>query len=269
MGINWRVLTVMGWMAIGIAALSCQRNEPIEGKGPFTWNERSFERHSSQCDVDTNRCAKVKAVFPFAVKGPEQVRDKLNQAIERRMRQSLSAFVSEEETIPGSFETIAEGFLQEYATMQSDEPGYDIPWTMEATSKVLHQSERLVSIELTNYSYAGGNHPNYYVSLLNFDAQTGEELLLSDIFTDTLKLAELAERRFREVRGLAPNDSLSDAGFFWGTSFTLPENIGIKGDSLYFFYNPYEIAPYVMGPTEFSIPIEEVKSVLRKEKIIE
>lgn len=268
MGINWRVRMIMGWIAIG-AALSCQRNESFEGKGPFVWNERSFERHSSQCAVDTNRCAKVVAVFPVAVSGPEQVRNKLNQAIERQMRQSLAVFAVDESEVPGSLETIADGFIKEYATMQSDDPAYDIPWTVEAACKVLHQSDKLVSIELTNYSFAGGNHPNYYVSLLNFDAQTGEELMLGDIFADTLKLAQLAEKRFREVRGLTPNDSLTDAGYFWGASFALPENIGIKGDSLYFFYNPYEIAPYVAGPTEFSIPIEEVWSVLRKEKIIE
>ena len=76
------------------------------------------------------------------------------------------------------------------------------------------------------------------------------------------RLRELAEVHFREARELGVDESLSDAGFFWGESFALPENYALTEEGLYFYYNPYEIAAYVVGPTSFTISREQMAGLL-------
>lgn len=200
------------------------------------------------------------------VAGPEPARRSISDTLMQFVRRSLAIFAMTDEEIPRSLDAIANNFLEEYDLMQEDEPGYEIPWSVETTGELLAENGQVVCMEITNYAYAGGAHPNSYVTLLNFDAISGKKLALKDIVTDTLQLKRLAEEKFREIKGLNPGDSLSEAGYFWGDAFTLPENIGFKGDSLYFYYNPYEIAAYVEGPTSFSIPYSQVKSILRKRK---
>lgn len=235
-------------------------------KGAFEWKNQQFFKKSPDCQSDTMRCATVKASYWLPVAGPEPARRSISDTLMQIVRRSLAIFAITDEEIPPSLDAIANNFLAEYDLMQQDEPGYEIPWSVETTGELLSENGQVVCMEIANYAYAGGVHPNSYVTLLNFDAASGRVLRLKDIVTDTLQLKRMAEAKFREVKGLAPGDSLSEAGYFWGDAFTLPENIGFKGDSLYFYYNPYEIAAYVDGPTYFALPLSEVKSILRKRK---
>lgn len=253
-------------LMIGFAA--CKPDQPKD-HGSFVWKEQIFEKASPSCATDSNRCATIKAIYPTAMGGSEAARRKLNEHFEQQLRRSLAIFSVEEDQVPATLDSIAAGFLHEYELAQVDYPDGGMPWMVETISKILYDSPKFVTIELDNYSYAGGAHPNFYVSLLNYDATTGEPLKITDLITDTLQLAKLAEARFREVRELGQDENLNEAGFFWGETFILPENIGIKGDSLYLFYNPYEIAPYALGPTDFSLPFDQLKSILRKEKIVD
>jgi hypothetical protein len=72
------------------------------------------------------------------------------------------------------------------------------------------------------------------------------------------------EKKFREVREIESSISIADAGFFWGDSFGLPQNFALQEDGVYFYYNPYEAAAYALGATEFTIPYEELKEVIRQ-----
>lgn len=261
-----RVVGLAIFVVIGMVA--CKPDNPKD-KGSFVWKAATFEKASPSCATDSNRCATIKAIYPIAMGGSEAARRRLNENFEKNLRRSLAIFSVEENEVPATLDSIAASFLHEYELAQVDYPDGGMPWMVETISKILYDSPKFVTIEMDNYSYAGGAHPNYYVSLLNFDATTGEPLKITDLITDTLQLAKLAEAKFREVRELGQDENLNEAGFFWGETFILPENFGIKGDSLYLFYNPYEIAPYALGPTDFSLPFDQLKGILRKEKIVD
>jgi hypothetical protein len=266
MQIRWSGIAILGVLWC-LAAWSCRQDKVAEEKrGGFEWENRRFMKKSADCETDSFRCAIIKASYLLPVAGPEPARSSISDTLMQFVRRSLAVFAVADEEIPGSLDAIANSFLEEYELMQHDEPGYEIPWSVETSGELLSENGQVVCMEITNFAYAGGVHPNSYVTLLNFDAISGKKLLLRDIVTDTLQLKRMAEAKFREMKGLEPGDSLSDAGFFWGDAFTLPENIGFKGDSLLFYYNPYEIAAYVEGPTTFTLPLSEVKSILRKRK---
>jgi hypothetical protein len=43
----------------------------------------------------------------------------------------------------------------------------------------------------------------------------------------------------------------------------LNDNFHFTGDSMAFFYNSYEIAPYSAGQIEFSIPLKDIQGYLK------
>lgn len=230
----------------------------------LVFEQQTFSRQLANCEQDSNRCARVEAVYPLAVAGPEQAVRRINDTLDAYLKISMAVFAPSPEEIPETLDAIADGFLEEYEVVTAEGGEEVSSWVVDVNGEVLYQSERSVSVQLSTFSYAGGAHPNSFVFLVNFDAESGEVLHLPDLVQDTAALREMAELAFREARGLGPEESLSDAGFFWGGPFALPENFALTEDGLYLVYNPYEAAAYANGPTDFTISREKLGEVLRE-----
>lgn len=265
---------LMFFFFVLILAIGCRPNgqggggteEGEEQPAPtLAFEQREFSRQSPSCEQDSNYCALIKADYPLAVAGPEEVVKRVNDTLQSYLKVSLAVFASSpEDTQKQSIEEIADNFLKEFETANSEEGGGENNWQVEVSGEPLFQSKEVVSVQLTTDAYVGGAHPNSFVYLINFNTRTGEVLLLPDLVSDTARLLELAEVAFREARELGPDESLSEAGFFWGDAFALPENYAITEEGLYFFYNPYEVAAYVFGPTEFTIERDKLSGILKE-----
>lgn len=224
------------------------------------FEERTLNKKSSTCDTDSTRCAMVEVTYPVAVEGNTEAMQAVNDTIMEYIKMTL-AFG---EGIPETAEEAADSFIQSYETFLEEDPEFITGWEIQTNGKVTYQSEKYISIEISNYSYAGGAHPNSFVNLLTFDANSGKKLTITDIVSDTAQLKQLAEAKFRAARELAPDANLAEEGFFWDGPFELPANFAATGEGLYFVYNPYEAAAYAAGPTEFTISYEELKGILKE-----
>lgn len=226
------------------------------------FEERTFSKQSSTCGgADTMRCATVEVTYPIANVGAPEVVKAVNDTIQYYVTMTL-AFG---ENTPKTMEEAVDTFIKSYEDfLKMDEGGYITPWEAETNGKVLYQSPKYVTIEIGNYSYLGGAHPNSYVNLLTFDANTGKKLLVTDLISDTTKLKQLAEVKFRAARELTPEAKLTEEGYFWEGPFLLPANIAMTEQGLYFVYNAYEAAAYALGPTDFTISLEELKGILKE-----
>ncbi|MCB0559798.1 MAG: DUF3298 and DUF4163 domain-containing protein [Lewinellaceae bacterium] len=255
-------------------AVSCQPNSKGGGGDSKTdgepaspalsFEQQTFSRQSAGCEQDSSYCAEVRATYPLATAGPEPAIQNINDTIHAYLKLSLAVFASSTEDIPESLDAIADNFLREYEAAMAEDDGFESAWEVEVQGEVLFQSKQYVSVQLNTFSYAGGAHPNSFTYLINFDARTGAVLLLPDLVRDTTRLKELAESAFREARELGPDESLSDAGYFWEGPFTWPENYALTSEGLYFVYNPYEVASYAAGPTEFIISREKLSGLLKE-----
>ncbi len=222
----------------------------------------SFEQKSASCDTDTLRCAVFSLTYPVA-QGLSEAAKAINDSIYWYVR--VGTFMADPSTpIPDELTAIADTFIHNYENFLKESPGYEIGWEIETTGDVVYNTSKVVAIELSTYSFAGGAHSNTNVTLLNFDPKTGKKLTLNDLVTDTSKLAQLVEAKFRQVKGLAPDANLDEAGYFWGEGFKLPENFSVTAEGLYFLYNAYEAASYAEGIIEFVIKNEELNSILKK-----
>lgn len=116
----------------------------------------------------------------------------------------------------------------------------------------------------------GGAHGNYYSQNFNFDIKTGENLDWRDLFSDTLLVYKLAEKKLQEDVQEQEDIKIGLYEFydFPNDKFYLPNNFLIDAQSFSFLYTVYEIGPYVIGETEIILNFEEIKSLVKEGTVL-
>ena len=95
--------------------------------------------------------------------------------------------------------------------------------------------------------------------------QNGQQMTLKDLLNPGYEgeINVIAEQAFRDSRNIAPDVSLEGEGFwFQNNTFAINNNFGILEDGLAFHFNAYEVAPYAMGTSDFTIPYEDIMSLI-------
>lgn len=223
--------------------------------GQFSFVERTFVRTDPTCD-GRDACASMRLSWPVVTGGPEAARQTITAAIDEFVRGRVGG-----EGTAGSPEEAAEHFLAAYARFRAEHPDSPQVWTVARSAKVIFSSKEVVSLAFDAAEFTGGTLPASTRRLATFDAVGGRRYALADLVPpDGLeRLRVLAERRFREARGLPPGTDLRTAGFtFEGGRFALPENFAVIGGGLLFHWNPGEVAKAAKGPTEVTLTKSEV-----------
>lgn len=249
---------------IGLAACENNSNEASFDSGSFEFEEFSKTWYAPFCAEDSTSCAKIEAVFPFIANEPSGSGKIINDSIFNFIKTMIGGFEMDQEAIASKpLPNLVVRFFNEYKSFTEEFADFSLPWVIEIRGKLLYNSSNIVSIELADYSFTGGAHPNYAVQLINFDVKTGKILTIEDFISDFDALKLLAEEQFRLARKMKKAERLEDAGFMFGDSFTLPANFALSKDGLYFFYNPYEAGAYVLGTTDFTIPFEDLEGIIK------
>ena len=161
-----------------------------------------------------------------------------------------------------------EVFLKNYTDFKKEFPDAPGCWEVELKGDTVMITPKMVLYELDHYAFTGGAHPNSFKSLHVFDAKTGEEKEIKTFVSDTAALLVKTEAAFRKVEKLAPDVHLEEEGYFLkNNQFFLPANYIFTRNGILFYYNPYEIAPYVKGAIEFTIPYGELEGIVKKDLI--
>lgn len=141
-------------------------------------------------------------------------------------------------------------------------------WRFDRQVRVMAETLGVVSLERTESVYTGGAHSMTTTKLVNLDADRGTTLHFDDFFhpemRDSLDLT--LEPMFRMTRGIAPDSSLREAGFtFPDDRFHVNDNFAVTRGGVLWHFDPYEIAPYAMGPTDFVVPFSALRKFRREE----
>jgi hypothetical protein len=235
--------------------------------GGLPYEMREFCKQYGDCSTRDEDCVSVVIHYPEF--GPGTASAAL-VAIDSEIKRHLLAPVYED-TEPGSYDELADSFIDAYMKVQEDFPDYKLGWTLDRAASVTYARSAVLCIAFTEVSFTGGAHPNSRKTYVNFDVSKGRESGLSDILVEgyEAELTRVAEEKFREVRGIGEDESLEEAGFwFEGGIFGLNDNFGISADGLVFYFNDYEIGPHAMGPTELTIPYERISTLIREDGIL-
>ena len=176
-----------------------------------------------------------------------------------------------------SGDAVCDAFNQEFASWRDNgaetarAAREDRPFTSAAYSDELrcsvYQTERLVSVAGTYYTYTGGAHPNTLLLGWNFDLESGaffdaatldDETGFHDAVVRSLKAQAAARAR---ENGLAPRK------FFWEDYEDTLDNwssyaVSFDEAGMSVMFSPYELAAYAAGPQVFRIPYEDLAPCL-------
>jgi hypothetical protein len=167
-------------------------------------------------------------------------------------------------SVKGAFEV----FQKNYLDFKKQVPEAVACWQVDLKGDTVMTTSKALFYQLDHFAFTGGAHPNSFRSFHVFDAKTGEEREMKTFVTDSVGLLKLVEQHFRKLEKLDPEADLEQSGYFLlNHRFFMPANYIFTTHGLLFYYNPYEIAPYVRGGIEFTIPYAELGTVVKKDQV--
>ena len=112
--------------------------------------------------------------------------------------------------------------------------------------------------------YTGGAHGIYMSSFLNMDLRTLSPVRLDDLFASDYKdaLTDLLWNQLMADNRVATRQELEDLGYATTGELEPTENFYLDPEGITFYYNVYDIAPYVMGPVKITLPYEAMQHLL-------
>ncbi|MCM1313155.1 MAG: DUF3298 and DUF4163 domain-containing protein [Bacteroides sp.] len=125
--------------------------------------------------------------------------------------------------------------------------------------------EGIINYTMTEDSYSGGAHPVSYTTKMCFSVENGERVHLEDVFCEdsTGRLVKMLTEQLMRTKGAETKKELKKRGYLNFTEMFVSENFSLEPDSVVFFYNEYDIAPYSEGPTTLSLSYKDMKGLLR------
>jgi hypothetical protein len=225
------------------------------------------EKHYGNCDSSGSPCIEIEIQYPRIYETPnDSTKNTLNNFITKQAFQT----VFEGRKIEG-FDSLAEQMISSFKELRRKFPEAPGNWYLDREISVELNKNFILCLDVTETSFLGGAHPNTSKMFYNFDLRSGGKLKLSDlVIGDSIKvLTGTAEKIFRIDRKMNIGETYKEAGFwFKDDRFELNDNFAVTEDGILFYYNNYEIAPYVYGATKLLIPYDQVMGIIKKDGLL-
>lgn len=269
-----RVSRYFTLLALFTTIISCnptsekEVTETVTGLNNGKLNQENF----GKCDTVSNSGVSVKVNLWMpsdsgeVTKGIRAQLDK--KVIDRINSYADSASVASNPGARNSVKAAYEVFEKNYTAFKKEFPDAPGCWEVEVKGDTIMVTPKVLLYQINHYSFTGGAHPNSFKSLHIFDAKTGDEKEMKTFVADTSALLKKVEAAFRKTEKLASDVDLEEEGYFLSNHrFFLPANYSFTRKGVLFYYNPYEIAPYVKGAIQFTIPYAELGGIVKKERV--
>lgn len=132
--------------------------------------------------------------------------------------------------------------------------------------KVAYNSDNILSIPVTYYSYTGGAHGMTNIVARNINLNTGKEIALKDIFKEGVDYKDIIKQEVAKQINQQPEIYFEDAVKTVEKSNEEP-SFYIENGSIIVYFPLYSIAPYSSGIREFRIPLEKFRNGLDSEYV--
>lgn len=141
----------------------------------------------------------------------------------------------------------------------TEKEAFNLNWNSEVDGAFGEIYRNWVNYNVEQYNYEGGAHGMFGQFPMVFDLRTGErvnwDVFTGKLNTDLLK-ALLDEYKFDNM-GEKVEDIDRD-NVFYVDSIEPSQWFSVDEKGLTFYYQPYDIAPYVFGVIDITIPWEEI-----------
>lgn len=242
----------------GLCSVAAQTPKPVEVR---------MESYETKKCVRTNACAEMSFHWPVLSGGSN---DKAIRAINDSIRAFVCLVAEADPALPlrAALDSAAGASFAMLREQLATAEGYDAGYFNELNSAVLLNNGRYLSVSMGNFSYFGGAHPNTYLSMSTYDLATGKTVPLTDIIRDTAALRPMLEKAFiaEKTEEGEPAPKLSDLLFEDFKQLPMPMNYAVTPEGVSFYYNPYEVAAYYLGPTEITLTWSQLGKLADRKK---
>ena len=124
--------------------------------------------------------------------------------------------------------------------------------------------ENVINYRLTQTVFAGGAHPSTVTTILRFNAMTGDFISLDNVFpaTNHDALIDLLTAKLMQDNGVDTMEGLHEMGYLEFMDMFVTTNFALREDSIEFYYNEYDIAPYAYGPSTICLDYATVEPLM-------
>lgn len=212
----------------------------------------------------------------------DTVTERINQAIIHFLLPKSAEGVKPELLAKNYIESAYENYRSDvYSIYMADSKNHnftteDLPawynYNIDCSLKLWEGRPGIYNCRQTLYMDTGGAHPNTMFTTLNIDRNTGKVLNHDDIFvpnTDPSIAKAILPYLIKETNRRLETDTITsinglrENGVLLDGDLTVSRQFLLEKDSITFIYNAYEIAPYVMGTFELSIPYTDIQRYLK------
>jgi len=180
----------------------------------------------------------VDMVFPLV----QGIKDK---RVEERINQTIQKDVL---NFKEMWQTESEKYLQ-----GAKEEGWEIRKYEAFSYYIVHyQKDDLLSLSVFYYRYTLGAHGHTLQRAYNFNLESGEEILLSDILKEKEGYVDIINQEIKRKINLNPQEYFTEWSVFQSISEEQP--FYLIEDGIVVYFGLYEIAPYAFGIRYFKIP---------------
>jgi hypothetical protein len=266
-------------LCVGIAGCSHQTRSVSDN--PVQWDSiRTETIYHLLGDTENPNCnLQIKLLFPAGFDNRE-VPDAVRQYIVRSFFGEPYASLSPREAA----ERYAADYLNDYKELEKDfleerehRHGHDRDHDHDAppaswfsyyeffSNEIVYSKNNLLCYAVCCENYTGGAHGSHSRTCHILDLSTGQPVTEEDFFADGYqeKLAAILVDKIARQNRVSNAGELEDMGFFSIDEIYPNGNFTISDDGITYYFNEYEIAPYVVGITAVSIPYGEIKHLLR------
>lgn len=262
------IITALSITACGAPHTEIPPTATAADGGAVEFNIQEISAESRGCAESERNCARVTvSSLETTGGGTDTVRENIDLYLGHDLVSRMRAFLPEDVGSGlGDVDDLAAAFLATHREFVVEFPNATAAWTIEITATALYNTPIVATIDISEFAYTGGAHPNSRRRLVSFDVSTGQLLGIDDLTTDVAALTALVEDRLYLDRDLGHDGDLEAAGFWIPEGgFTLPDNIGVVAEGLLVHWDAYEIAPYSMGPIDVTIPSADLHEITTRD----
>ncbi|MBQ3925407.1 MAG: DUF3298 domain-containing protein, partial [Bacteroidaceae bacterium] len=132
------------------------------------------------------------------------------------------------------------------------------------TGRAEYGRENIINYRLVEDVFMGGAHPCTITTILRFNAMTGEFIALENLFPypQQKKLQEQLLEKLMKMNQARSLEDLHKRGILEMSDMFISNNFALREDSIEFYYNEYDIAPYAYGAFSICLSYEEVQKLM-------
>lgn len=132
------------------------------------------------------------------------------------------------------------------------------------TGRAEYGRENIINYRLVEDVFMGGAHPCTITTILRFNAMTGEFIALENLFPypQQRRLQELLLEKLMKMNQARSLEDLHQKGILEMSDMFISNNFALREDSIEFYYNEYDIAPYAYGSFSICLSYDEVQELM-------